>query len=63
MTAPVNQAAPHHLPVLIRGGFVKTMGGRVSVLTEPVLLPQELTRNRLDEEIVCLEQVKTTLSS
>ncbi|WP_262265988.1 hypothetical protein [Microvirga yunnanensis] len=63
MTASLDQAPPHHLPALMRGGLVETIGGRVSVLTEPVPLPEEHTRKRLDEEIVCLQQVKTTLSS
>jgi F-type H+-transporting ATPase subunit epsilon len=48
----------HGHRAFVRGGFVEITSASVSVLAERVLPPEELTRDRLDEEIVYLETVR-----
>ena len=48
----------HGHRAFVRGGFVEITGTSVSVLAERVLPPEELTRDRLDEEIIHLETLR-----
>jgi F-type H+-transporting ATPase subunit epsilon len=45
----------------VRGGFVEITGSSVSVLAERALPPEELTRDRLDEEILLLETMREAI--
>jgi F-type H+-transporting ATPase subunit epsilon len=45
----------------VRGGLVEITGHSVSVLTERALPPEELTRDRLDEEILRLETIREAM--
>jgi F-type H+-transporting ATPase subunit epsilon len=54
----VTDAQGHGHRAFIRGGFAEITGGSVTVLAERMLPPEELTRERLDEEIVRLETVR-----
>jgi F-type H+-transporting ATPase subunit epsilon len=51
-----NQGHGHR--ALVRGGFIEISGTSVPVLTEGALPTEELTRDRLDEEIVHLETMR-----
>jgi F-type H+-transporting ATPase subunit epsilon len=51
----VTDAQGHGHRAFVRGGFVEITGPNVSVLPERARPPEELTRNRLDEEVVRLE--------
>jgi F-type H+-transporting ATPase subunit epsilon len=42
----------------VRGGFIEISGSSVSVLAEGALQPEELTRERLDDEILRLEATR-----
>ena len=48
----------HGHRAFVRGGFVEITGTSISVLAERVLPPEELTRDRLDEEIIRLETLR-----
>lgn len=48
----------HGHRAFVRGGFVEITGVSVLVLAERVLPPEELTRDRLDEEIMHLETLR-----
>lgn len=51
----------HGHRAFVRGGFVEVTGGSVTVLAERALPPEELTRDRLDEEIVRLETMREAM--
>jgi F-type H+-transporting ATPase subunit epsilon len=48
----------HGHRAFVRGGFAEITGSSVRVLAERTLPPEELTRERLDEEIVRLETLR-----
>jgi F-type H+-transporting ATPase subunit epsilon len=54
----VTDVQGHGHRAFVRGGFVEITGTSVSVLAERALPPEELTRDRLDEEIVRLETMR-----
>jgi F-type H+-transporting ATPase subunit epsilon len=54
----VTDTQGHGHRAFVRGGFVEITGTSVSVLAERALPPEELTKNRLDEEIVRLETMR-----
>jgi F-type H+-transporting ATPase subunit epsilon len=54
----VTDTQGHGHRAFVRGGFVEITGESVSVLAERVLPPEELTRDRLDEEILHLETLR-----
>lgn len=54
----VTDSQGHGHRAFVRGGFVQITGLSVSVLAERALPPEELTRDRLDEEIVRLETMR-----
>jgi F-type H+-transporting ATPase subunit epsilon len=54
----VTDVRGHDHRAFIRGGFVEITGSRVTVLSERTLPPEELTRERLAEEIVRLETLR-----
>lgn len=54
----VTDVQGHGHRAFVRGGFVEITGSSVTVLTERALPPEELTRDRLDEEIVRLETIR-----
>ena len=54
----VTDVQGHGHRAFVRGGFVEITGGSVTVLTERALPPEELTRDRLDEEILRLETIR-----
>ncbi len=51
----------HGHRAFVRGGLVEITGSSVSVLTERALPPEELTRDRLDEEILRLETMRDAM--
>ncbi|MGO4387803.1 ATP synthase F1 subunit epsilon [Microvirga sp. 2YAF29] len=51
----------HGHRAFVRGGFVQITGSSVSVLAERALPPEELTRDRLDEEILRLETMREAM--
>ncbi|MEZ0170380.1 ATP synthase F1 subunit epsilon [Microvirga sp. TS319] len=57
----VTDSQGHGRSAFVRGGFVEITGSRVSVLAEQALPPEELTRERLDEEIVRLETMREAM--
>lgn len=57
----VTDSQGHGHRAFIRGGFVEITGDSVSVLAERALPPEELTRDRLDEEIVRLETMREAM--
>jgi F-type H+-transporting ATPase subunit epsilon len=57
----VTDSQGHGHRAFVRGGFVEITGGSVSVLAERALPPEELTRDRLDEEIVRLETMREAM--
>ena len=54
----VTDVQGHGHRAFVCGGFVEITGTSVSVLAERALPPEELTRDRLDEEIVRLETMR-----
>jgi F-type H+-transporting ATPase subunit epsilon len=54
----VTDVQGHGHRTFVRGGFVEITGTSVSVLAERALPPEELTKGRLDEEIVRLETMR-----
>lgn len=54
----VTDVQGHGHRAFVRGGFVEITGDSVTVLTERALPPEELTRDRLDEEILRLETIR-----
>ncbi|RDI58036.1 ATP synthase F1 subunit epsilon [Microvirga subterranea] len=54
----VTDTQGHGHRAFVRGGFVEITGASVSVLAERALPPEELTRDRLDEEILRLETAR-----
>ena len=54
----VTDTQGHGHRAFVRGGFVEITGSNVSVLAERALPPEELTKDRLDEEIVRLETMR-----
>ena len=54
----VTDVQGHGHRAFIRGGFAEITGSSVTVLAERTLPPEELTRERLDEEIVRLETIR-----
>ncbi len=54
----VTDTQGHGHRAFVRGGFVEITGSSVSVLAERALPPEELTRDRLDEEILRLETTR-----
>lgn len=54
----VTDTQGHGHRAFVRGGFVEITGASVTVLTERALPPEELTRERLDEEILRLETIR-----
>jgi F-type H+-transporting ATPase subunit epsilon len=54
----VTDARGHGHRAFIRSGFTEITGSSVTVLAERTLPPEELTRERLDEEIVRLETMR-----
>jgi F-type H+-transporting ATPase subunit epsilon len=54
----VTDVQGHGHRAFVRGGFAEITGGSVTVLAERTLPPEELTRERLDEEIVRLETIR-----
>lgn len=54
----VTDVQGHGHRAFIRGGFAEITGGAVTVLAERTLPPEELTRERLDEEIVRVETMR-----
>jgi F-type H+-transporting ATPase subunit epsilon len=57
----VTDTQGHGHRAFVRGGFVEITGQSVSVLAERALPPEELTRDRLDEEIVRLETMREAM--
>lgn len=57
----VTDVQGHGHRAFVRGGFVEVTGVSVTVLTERALPPEELTRDRLDEEIVRLETMREAM--
>ncbi len=57
----VTDTQGHGHRAFVRGGFVEITGTSVSVLAERALPPEELTRDRLDEEIVRLETMREVM--
>ena len=51
----------HGHRAFVRGGLVEISGSSVSVLAEGALPPEELTRDRLDEEILRLETMREAM--
>lgn len=51
----------HGHRAFVRGGFVEITGSSVTVMAERALPPEELTRERLDEEIVRLETMREAM--
>jgi F-type H+-transporting ATPase subunit epsilon len=58
----VTDVQGHGHRAFVRGGFVEITGTSVSVLAERALPPEELTKGRLDEEIVRLETMRDATS-
>lgn len=58
----VTDVQGHGHRAFVRGGFVEITGTSVSVLAERALPPEELTKDRLDEEIVRLETMRDATS-
>lgn len=58
----VTDTQGHGHRAFVRGGFVEITGTSVSVLAERALPPEELTKDRLDEEIVRLETMRDATS-
>jgi F-type H+-transporting ATPase subunit epsilon len=58
----VTDVQEHGHRAFVRGGFVEITGTSVSVLAERALPPEELTKDRLDEEIVRLETMRDATS-
>jgi len=58
----VTDVQGHGHRAFVRGGFVEITGRSVSVLAERALPPEELTRDRLDEEILRLETMRDALA-
>jgi F-type H+-transporting ATPase subunit epsilon len=54
----VTDVQGHGHRAFVRGGFVEITGTSVSVLAERALPPEELTKDRLDEEILRLETMR-----
>jgi F-type H+-transporting ATPase subunit epsilon len=54
----VTDVQGHSYRRFVRGGFATITGARVTVLAERPLALDELTRERLDEEIVRLESIR-----
>ena len=54
----VSDVQDHGHRAFVRGGFAEITGSSVSVLAEGALPPEELTRDRLDEEILRLETIR-----
>jgi F-type H+-transporting ATPase subunit epsilon len=57
----VTDTRGHGHRAFVRGGFVEITGNSVKVLTERALPPEELTRDRLDEEILRLETMREVM--
>jgi F-type H+-transporting ATPase subunit epsilon len=57
----VTDVQGHGHRAFVRSGFVEITGSAVTVLTEKALPPEELTRDRLDEEIVRLETMREVM--
>jgi len=57
----VTDSQGHGHRAFVRGGFVEITGRSVSVLAERALPPEELTRDRLDEEIIRLETMREAM--
>lgn len=57
----VTDTQGHGHRAFVRGGFVEITGTSVSVLAERALPPEELTRDRLDEEIVRLQTMREAM--
>ncbi|WP_262265730.1 ATP synthase F1 subunit epsilon [Microvirga yunnanensis] len=57
----VTDVQGHGHRAFVRGGFVEITGTGVSVLAERALPPEELTRDRLDEEILRLETMRDAM--
>jgi F-type H+-transporting ATPase subunit epsilon len=57
----VTDTQGHGHRAFVRGGLVEITGASVSVLAERALPPEELTRDRLDEEIVRLETMREVM--
>lgn len=54
----VTDTQGHGHRAFVRGGFVEITGTSVSVLAERALPPEELTKDRLNEEILRLETMR-----
>jgi F-type H+-transporting ATPase subunit epsilon len=54
----VTDTQGHGHRAFVRGGFVEIAGESVSALAEGVLTPEELARDRLDEEILHLATLR-----
>lgn len=54
----VTDSQGHGHRAFVRGGFVEITSTSVSVLAERALPPEELTKDRLDEEILRLETMR-----
>nr|WP_246389269.1 ATP synthase F1 subunit epsilon [Microvirga mediterraneensis] len=57
----VTDSQGHGHRAFVRGGFVQIINTGVSVLAELALPPEELTRDRLDEEILRLETMREAM--
>ena len=57
----VTDVQDHGHRAFVRGGFVEITGSSVSVLAERALPPEELTRDRPDEEILRLETMREAM--
>ncbi|WP_114947968.1 ATP synthase F1 subunit epsilon [Microvirga calopogonii] len=57
----VTDSQGHGHRAFVRGGFVEITNSGVSVLAERALPPEELTRDRLDEEILRLETMREAM--
>ncbi|EIM29421.1 ATP synthase F1 subunit epsilon [Microvirga lotononidis] len=57
----LTDAQGHGHRAFVRSGFVEITNSGVSVLAERVLPPEELTRDRLDEEILRFETMRDAL--
>ncbi|WP_201842159.1 ATP synthase F1 subunit epsilon [Microvirga zambiensis] len=59
----VTDTEGHGHRAFVRGGFVEITGDSVAVLAERALPPEELTRERLDEEILRLETMREAMGN
>jgi F-type H+-transporting ATPase subunit epsilon len=57
----VTDSQGHGHRAFVRGGFVEITNSGVSVLAERALPPEELTRDRLNEEILRLETMREAM--